>query len=149
MKLNVDLLRKVQAAILEEPKRVNMDLWAFPIEWQVESGQNPPCNTVGCVAGWSIALEKNLRGNDLATEFSIEHQAIKLLLGVTEPASAHYGIMGKLFYISSWPTEFRARMQRWNGSHVVDPGTPEYAQIVSDRIDGFIDSFVEMTEVLS
>ena len=54
-KMNTRLLRKVQKHILEEPRRLNMDI-ILDDRVSARDPKNPPCGTVGCIAGWAIVL---------------------------------------------------------------------------------------------
>lgn len=130
--MNVELLLKIKAAVLEEPLRLNMNRWVINPAAQAyyQNGGVPPCNTVACLAGWAVALTKNLRGkalfdfhNELGT--NIESEASELLNLSDSSRQA-------LFYVQNWPYEFADRLTHARG------GTPEYARITADRIDHFI-----------
>lgn len=134
--MNTPLLRKVQAAILEEPKRLDMGDWVF---LDSKSAMAPACGTVGCIAGWSVLLNHepdptkaldavyDLGFNDY-TFFAEDllGEAI-LILGLEEDPLQY-----DLFYDLSWPEHFQARLRNTR------PRTPQYAQVVSDYIDYFI-----------
>ena len=50
--MNVKLLRKVQKAILAEPRRFNMGEWGMHVEpGDIPDRDMPPCKTVACIAG--------------------------------------------------------------------------------------------------
>jgi hypothetical protein len=61
--MNVKLLRKIQKHILEEPRRLDMDVVLVkdidPASWR----DAPPCGTVGCIAGWACALSGKRLGS--------------------------------------------------------------------------------------
>lgn len=124
--MNVELLRQTQTAILEEPKRVNMRMWALTQSYQKELGQEPPCGTVGCIAGWIVSITQNLRGDKLAENMNIEGTATRLL---GFPSFYETEI---LFYLSRWPWAYQQRLA------LTKPGTREYAEVVAARIDHFI-----------
>lgn len=156
--MNVELLRKVQKAILEEPLRINMDNWAFTPGEQELMDQTPRCGTVGCIAGWTIAIQFNLFDSDgddtLADYGGCYEMAAMSELGLSNVQS------NRLFYPHLWPEKFRLALdiRRGEGDHdpkyphssrLISPGgslweigkragTPEYAQIVADRIEHFI-----------
>jgi len=53
--MNVDLLLKVRAAILEEPKRIDMEAWS---ETKKNSCRElPKCGAVACISGWACVLD--------------------------------------------------------------------------------------------
>lgn len=53
--INVKLLRRVKALILEEPRRLDMGTWAHPADKRVQvEADRPPCGTVACIAGWAV-----------------------------------------------------------------------------------------------
>lgn len=57
--MNVGLLLQVKDHILEEPRRLNMDILFLNLReediWFYDLPA-PPCNTVGCIAGFAAAL---------------------------------------------------------------------------------------------
>lgn len=145
--INISLFRDIQAAILVQPLRINMGHWALDKAFQKRLQQEPPCGTVACIAGWAVALSKKIMEDDLfyidLNGGSIEHQAITEL-------GIDLGQASRLFFTISWPRKFRDRInlyaintRSWMDYHDIYPdsvsaGTPEYAQVVSDRIDHFI-----------
>ena len=116
------LLRKVAKHILEEPKRLNMmrfinrkgDGW--PIY-----GEYPECGTMGCIAGWAVALSTD----ELVKYNDIQDRAAKLL-GLN-PAQQNV-----LFFYGKWPIEFQKRLLR------TEIQTLPYAKVTADRIEHFI-----------
>lgn len=64
MSLNVRLLRRVQRAIIKEPGRLNMEEGLMDLDYAIVNyahGASPPCGTVGCIAGWTVALSTRAR----------------------------------------------------------------------------------------
>src|SRR5882672_4453118 len=136
VKMNIKLLEKVKAAILAEPRRINMDHW---LTKKIDTDQDvwldakpkhsePPCGTVGCIAGWTVVLAKRQRevkrrGAAVGDVFAIETIAGEVL----DLASSR-----ALFYPNSWPEQFRLRLVAQRH------GTKAYATVVADRIDFFI-----------
>lgn len=53
-------LREIKKAILEEPKRINMDVWVDS-QFRPRSKEKPPCGTSACIAGHAVILDKNQR----------------------------------------------------------------------------------------
>ena len=115
------LFDKIEAAILEEPKRINMSNWAFsPALYNKRD--LPACQTIGCIAGWAVAIARKLRGQALKDYFwDIEIDAMSLLKLDSIEAS-------RLFGPANWPLKWRIRL----GRH--EPGTKAYAKVVVDYI---------------
>lgn len=146
--MNVRLLRRIQKAILEEPKRVAMNVWAVGGdaiqfgEYKSEFGSGvdlckrsdvPACGTIGCICGWGFALTTKLRGNALADMMDKLWRSG----GVTPAGSAKlFGLTEEqakcLFFRDCWPDEFSNKLDR------LYFGTKRYARVVCDRIDHFI-----------
>jgi hypothetical protein len=132
--MNVELLRKIQAHILAEPKRVWMGTWCMfgelgecvPVHDGVDDDgftelleiEMPSCGTVACISGWAALLSGYTGAYTQADRGD--------LLGI-DPQRAD-----RLFYSSSWPEDLRDRLE------LAAPQSQEYAQIVADRIDVFI-----------
>ncbi len=114
--MNVELLRRVQAHILEEPRRLNMDHW-------IRTGQtgpdSPACGTTACIAGWALELD----GKDPSLLFA-DVDAAKTL-GIT-PMQGE-----RLFFVGSWPSSFVTRYDDASHDNV-------RAVVASERIDHFI-----------
>lgn len=126
--MNVPLLLAVKEAILAEPLRINMDGWVFDSNDQIREGQVPPCGTVACIAGWAFSIINRLDKDALYEQFNSDTAAEMLDVSNEYPAREAQ----RLFHVSGWPERFvRAIVGH-------KPGTPEYAQVVADRIDHFI-----------
>lgn len=103
MPLNVPLLLKIKAHILEEPNRFVMDSLILKRE---DIGADyiadddttrvpfPSCGTAACIAGWACLL--SLPGS---VQFDLWGKAVDLL-GLE-------GNQADLFCVSSWPSSFR------------------------------------------
>jgi hypothetical protein len=123
--MNVELLRRVQAHIREEPRRLNMETWLDKFESQAEYDEEltnsglPPCGTVGCIAGWAVSLSE-LPGHH--GNFGTEAAE---LIGDDE---AH-----NLFFEVYWPSDLKERLAEG------DVGSMEYAEVVCAAIDRFIE----------
>ncbi len=116
--MNVELLLKVKEAILEEPSRIDMADW-------VKADDTVPCGTVGCIQGWGVALQTGLRGWDLVAYF-YNPEAYDDAFDLTP------GQQNRLFYEHEWPYAYWDKLRSYRRQ------TPEYAQVVADRIDHFI-----------
>jgi hypothetical protein len=79
--MNVRLLRKVAKHIAEEPRRLDMDVLT-DIRDPKEDDRNPPCGTVGCIAGWSCLLTGMPRKKSWSPTRYWEHG--QKLLGLTK-----------------------------------------------------------------
>lgn len=135
--MNVELLQRIKAHILENPLRIYMDDWILKLDKGKEYANRgrfrlfaPPCGTVACICGWAVELS----GHD--SRISRAGQTGKLLLELDGdsclfsqdvPSEAQ-----RLFYAIYWPKEFRRRLQE------APVQSMEYAQVVADRIDHFI-----------
>lgn len=114
MNLNVKLLQKIQAHILAEPKRLDMEYWfrdfnRVPI---MEYERNcflevPKCKTIGCIAGWSSALAgKRIHDSErgaLALGLPYDYGRDCMSARITKNAS----LVQRLFYIENWPARYR------------------------------------------
>lgn len=114
--MNVELLQKVKAKILAEPKAINMETW-------ICESTRTPYKTVACIAGWASLLSGVKVGND---DLVRNHAAKKLKL------SSPLGF--RLFYPAAWPNDLHFALLDCN------PGTKKYASIVAARIDRFIET---------
>lgn len=123
--MNVELLRKVQAHILEEPKRLDMGAWGVHVNEGDGEWEAPTCGTVACIAGWTVALSQGLSGYELEDLSDVSTLASELLGLNGADACA-------LFYAEDWPKRFRDQLNRRN------PQTKAYALVVSHRIDHFL-----------
>ena len=105
MPLNVELLQKVKAAILEDPRRLDMCEWVSEhpdpemctteVHWLAED-QIPPCGTVACIAGWAAVLA----GHRL---FSLDAVRAALV------GDDGYAPLNDLFYVGHWPYDLAER----------------------------------------
>lgn len=117
--MNVELLLKIKAHILEEPLRIYMDTWAVRgRQFEAMRLQEPKCHTTGCISGWAAFLMGEF---DVVDRYDILD--IDRLLA------------SKLFHSINWPMEFQIRLQ----AAMVQ--TTDYAQVVADYIDYFIKEY--------
>jgi hypothetical protein len=127
--MNVRLLRKVKAHILEEPRRFAMGTWLKkyipgtlidePDSETLEMRRVPACGTVGCIAGWTVDLTG---GKSSRASFD---GAARRRLGISPTKST------RLFYTYSWPLKFSERYQNAKTKLA-------RAKIAAERIEHFI-----------
>lgn len=114
-KLNVRLLRRIQAHILREPKRLFMShlvlrrdnclikkgrfvtRYPTPNSWGESDPLVPECGTVACIAGWACELTPKHTGN-----YTMKDARLYLSL------PAGYG-RNDLFMVSGWPEPFKSQ----------------------------------------
>lgn len=120
-KINIRLLRQVAKQISEEPRRLDMNVLT-DLRAPEDAG-NPPCGTVGCIAGWSCVLSGSRPKPLLAP--TLFWGKGRRLLGLTEvqgerlfnvPADAIYeqervlyGVTDKREPHRYWPIKFAKR----------------------------------------
>lgn len=156
--MNVELLEKVKAHILEEPRRFNLDYWGGIVDpnfyndlyeadddsdGEIESilaKQRPPCGAVGCIAGNVCILAGIVKPSERFNKNYIYELPQNTLELAAEALGIEYQQAARLFYLSKWdraqgngwPEPFESRLEE------CDPGTLEYAQVTAERIDHFI-----------
>ncbi len=120
--VNVKLLDKVIEHMEAEPRRANMDVWIDENEHRYEHA----CHTVGCIAGWAVAIKKGRKKAVAGSRYweTVQNEAMKLLRIDGEQAA-------ELFIPSNWPDKF---MNRLNS---VDPGSKKYVSAIKARIKAF------------
>lgn len=134
--MNTELLRKVQRAILREPKRYDQNDWHGGKE---EISPDGSCGTVGCIAGWACAIEVGLPQyfKKYITDFTGYF--------IPDDACTYLDISGggyayessRLFHAESWPKIFSPWI-RSNGSLKGRPWTKALLAVI--RIEIFIRS---------
>jgi hypothetical protein len=112
--MNIELLQRVKTHILEEPRRLSMNAWFYNVN--PEQGGNPPCETVGCIAGWADFLKHGV---------VIGNEQIGSSLELTGDQRK------RLFYAHYWPEPFWTR-------YIYSTSKEENAKVTADRIDHFI-----------
>jgi len=106
--MNTKLLKKVQAAIKAEPKRLNM--W-MPL---TTSGlyDPPACGTVGCIAGWSLVLDSKIKRStqDIARVIIRKGDRLDPISNWDKIARNAQSVLGldteqanRLFILHEWP----------------------------------------------
>jgi hypothetical protein len=142
--MNTELLLKVKEEILAEPRKLHMDTWLWDARDFLEvDGEGvpeermPPCKTVGCIAGWAVAVSDPRPPSEVAEDarFSFGFDAAKRaqsLLGLKSRKLFHHDEEAAAGSGGYWPEEFTARLKK------EAPGTPGYARVVADVIDDLI-----------
>ncbi len=130
-----ELLLRVKDRILEEPARIRMYEWYNGpsrmdyLDRYTLHAAIPPCNTVACIAGWMLiegGKIDQLEANPWAD--TILQDALDLIYeDGTGPRSA------RLFLPDSWPADLTDK------TYDMCTGTPEYAAVVAEAIDRFIE----------
>lgn len=120
--MNTELLLKVKAAILAEPKTFQMWQW-------VETDSDSPCGTSACIAGHAVAIDRGMKRLNglLSMDESIESKGCQALELTPKQANT-------LFFRVHWPTNFSEDYEDEmdNGSAI------GMAQSAAARIDHFI-----------
>lgn len=110
------------------------------------SGQAPPCGTVGCIAGWAVALSTKPSKTQgilcrVSKTFDVhiadEYGAL-IPWDELEPKAQHLlgigwaGQANRLFQKHDWPQKWQLALDR------TKPGTKAYAKVVCGYIDYYI-----------
>lgn len=93
--MNIELLKKVKQAILDNPEHFDMSTFFDGCEgsnYEDDPKLLGKCGTTACIAGWAI----HLSGCPI-TDLDFEHDLGKDLLGLTEDQAQ------SLFYEDGWP----------------------------------------------
>lgn len=131
--MNVTLLRTIQQRILDEPRRLNMDVGIAPSSVITGHAEEPPCGTICCIAGETLIAADMYKDIGTYTEgvyrwTTIESRA-QALLELTDSQAR------SLFHTEWWPHIWHTRLT------LQKPGTEFYARIASDYIDWFIEVY--------
>jgi hypothetical protein len=124
--MNVELLRRVEAHILEEPKRLFMRKW---VQFKRDYAE---CNTAACIAGWAVMLtgDKKAVEAQLKSETSWVHQRSPIAEAAQELLQLTPTESYRLFDPSAWPLQF------YHG--LTDDGSRDSAEATVQRIEWFI-----------
>jgi hypothetical protein len=120
--MNIALLEKIKAHILEEPRRINMYLWGKTFPEGYDAPYIPACRTAGCIAGWACMLS-----DEEVDEETIENRG-KILLDLTVEQA------NRLFFYVFWPARFVNDYLHLE----VTERYKERAKATVERIDHFI-----------
>lgn len=140
-----------------EPKRNNMNIWGYSVDpdlfdktnselYQLDvdttcfsavNSQRPPCNTVACLAGSTLIaaglVKPEIRPGRLEYHFptTTEEQAAEFLGITVDQATSLFLLVDWSLDENGWPEEFADRLK------ACEPGTPEYLQVMLDRLEYF------------
>lgn len=96
--MNTKLLNQVAEAILDEPRKFNMDDFVMPSD-------KSPCGTACCIGGHAIAIAYRYK------KLSDVRQIYDRGCTISSAAKAALKLVGfgaeNLFYTLNWPTEFK------------------------------------------
>ena len=112
----IEIYDEIERVILEEPKRIYMDTYTVNPK-NIDEADRPACNTVGCIAGWAVAIGKNKIGK-LHRVKDIPDKAVKLL-------GIDYDMAHRLFHY--YP----------DYEYVAVAGTKAYAKAVVKHMEEF------------
>lgn len=134
--MNVELLERVKAHILEEPNRLIMgtviatdkrDFKDALDGYNHETGiveVTPPCGTAACIAGWTCILgHPEIKPSEIQYNFGIATEATRLL---------DIPNIGALYYTNNWPEPFRTDFKTTD--------LKKRAEVAAARIDHFIET---------
>lgn len=133
MKLNEELLRRVQEHIKAQPERFGMNFYfrtPEPVHLK-EPEFSKVCGSAACIAGRAVILAEEW-GDFLAGQFDDTPP------GVMNIAANLLGISSlqawSLFHLSEWPEQFALRYQQ-----ATEAGNKDLAaQVACERIEHFI-----------
>jgi hypothetical protein len=128
-KKTVDLLRKLEAYILEEPKRFNLTLWGEIVDPKIFKDkeqlrelenssyyeatvveQKPPCGAVGCIAGNLCILSGIIKPKQIIKNFDSDIEVYEFSRNTPKQAAEALGLSyleaAKLFFLKYWEAEY-------------------------------------------
>ena len=126
-----DLLEDVIACIEQEPKRLDMREWL--VTDMPRNRAYPQCGTIGCVAGWTVALST---GSDNKSFYSWEQSAREILLGPAPEQTGYNAYADRrqelfdLFYTVDVFDEGKLEF--------LNPGSSEYVSAIIAKIRTFM-----------
>lgn len=132
--MKIRKLRKLKEWILAEPRRFDMTFWAGQINTIL--AQQPPCGTVGCLAGMACHMEgkKLVAGTGMTEDDLVISREAGWILGLSNVQAS------RLFYLDTlhgnagggtWP-------KRFENAYLKAGTLEEKAKIAAKRIDHFI-----------
>ena len=129
----IDLLNKVKAYILEEPKRFNMNWWGKRKGHicDPDGDSIPPCGTVCCIAGTMYLLSHQENLKDISDSQFYDRMLFDAEAYASDILETSVNNMHPLFYIENWPEEFRI-------PYLNSYDLKEKAKITCERIDYYI-----------
>jgi hypothetical protein len=137
--MNKPLFEKVIAAIQADPRRLNMNMWAYNTARGAST--TPECGTAGCIAGWTVLISKH-ESKVLAKEQVVVEDldgnwpgAAQRLLDITDDQEQ------ALFYADWWPSPFREEYELADKNEEASPElSAKLADITIRRIRQFMET---------
>lgn len=134
-----ELLDEIRNLILEEPRRYNQEDWLKKkLDAHDTSYNFPACNTIGCVAGWTVALKRSERTQRRMLqeeEVTFGHpfqETAQRILGLTDDQVSY------LFNGSAVQDRLVKTSGNFIERRVVRPGTKMYARLGYNHITRFM-----------
>lgn len=129
-----DLLRKVKAVVLDEPRRLDLGEWLGAFRDRLGAREHaresampgaPECGTIGCISGWCAILTRKPGSDVYAYRFQLPHVPFDALTQLYSPNFGTY---------DSVKAKYGA------------PGTKTHARFVAVRIDNFLAAHPELED---
>jgi hypothetical protein len=133
----------IKTLMREEPRRVNLRNWINTGPNPAGSSIRPPCQTVGCIAGWADIVGYLRSINQAPTNEVIKEQyGDTFRIAITEtvvPRAIQTLQISEweafvLFIPPRWPFELKKALSEH------DPQTKEYVDVVIKAIDEFLEN---------
>ena len=134
--MNVELLLKVKAHILEHPEEFDMNRWIVTGRNVQRTYRTRQCGTVGCIAGTVAILDGWFPVADSVHVDRIrgeEESRRSIPAAACEALDVSFREGSALFWVDDWPEPFRSRYENARTMQ-------RRAQIAAERIDAFIAS---------
>lgn len=123
-----DLLLRIKAIVLDEPKRLDMRWWVS--RWKGKRTHDacvdppaPACGTVGCIAGWGALLLRGASAPPLRGS-----KAARLMTRLVKPDGRDEADLDPEWVVDDL----------FDATTDSRPGTRAHAREVSKRIDGYL-----------
>lgn len=130
----IKALKVAKRAILEEPRRLDMEHWGLKVTKKVS-----PCNTTGCVAGWLVIKHDHISLANTSKAIIAFNVAMGAAADrATEILNVSEAAANRLFYVNEWPYPFKNDYVDASETLKGLPLQKKLAQITGKRIDFFI-----------
>ena len=160
-KKTINGLRKIEKAILEEPKRLDMHQWGekelvkggLVKSGDVDKADAPPCGTVACMAGWAVTLLMPKKEFNKFMKPAIDmaksrgFQVFYFPWDTEDRAAALLNLNGEqadaLFLPDFWPPDYKS-------TYRLAKGTPKQrAKIRAKVTASYIEAFIKADGVIN
>jgi hypothetical protein len=143
--MNVALFEKIKTQILEEPKRLDMQVGLLFNAWKstnLPSWRVPACGTIGCIAGWAVMLSDNriTRSLDVGRvgwDFSWGFVSLTAAQVLDVPED----VLDQLFHVSNWDID----LQDSYYEAIAEDLLATRAKITVMAIDRFVAKYSQVT----